>query len=44
MMKKYSMEYKSNKLSGDWTRLNNPLLGFPDMYIMIINNYRVLKK
>jgi hypothetical protein len=43
-MPKYSIEYKTNKVSGDWTRLNNPTLGFPDMYTMSINNYRVLKK
>lgn len=39
----YSVEYLPN-LSGDWTKLNNPLLGFPDMYIMTINHYGVFKK
>ena len=43
-MPKYSIEYKTNKVSGDWTKLNNPLLGFPDTITIIIKNYRVLKK
>lgn len=44
MINKYTIEYKSTKVSGDWTRLTNPTLGFPDTITMIINNYRVLKK
>lgn len=39
----YSLEYLP-KLSGDWSRLNNPLLGFPDTYTMTIKHYGVFKK
>lgn len=44
MITKYTIEYLSNQLSGDWKRLNNPTLGFPDTITMVIKNYRVFTK
>jgi hypothetical protein len=39
----YSIQYLPN-LPGDWTKLNNPSLGFPDMIKMSLNHYGVFKK
>jgi hypothetical protein len=39
----YSIEYLP-KLSGDWSKLNNPLLGFPENQLLNIKHYGVFKK
>lgn len=44
MIQKYTVEYLTKNMSGDWSKLNNPSLGFPDMYELTVSNYRILKK